>query len=114
MPTVTQHIRKSLLKDVPERVPQLEELRRAQRSEEFERLRLNRTVMGAFRYGQLQKGSGVGRDSMGSIITRAKKYAKDKNPEHLVDIANLAMVEFVSSKLDVQSIDDGEHTEHKL
>jgi len=101
----------------PQRVPDLPELQRSQWSPEFEQLQRRRLIMGAFRYGLLddQKAAGGnGYDNVGSLIRRAKLYQATGNLEHLVDIANLAMVEFVTGEHPARHFaanDDGEHTE---
>jgi hypothetical protein len=111
MPRTTDLIRKSVLRDVPSRVPDLNELRASQRCRAFERLCSNRMVMGAMRYGLLKDNSGGKFDSIGSIIARAEKFRRDGNVEHLCDIANLAMVEFTKQNRAVQSVDDGDHVQ---
>lgn len=59
----------------------------------FEKLMKNRLVMGAYRYGLLETKN-PNYDNMGSLKRRADLYEKTGNLEHLVDIANLALVEF--------------------
>lgn len=78
-------------------MPSLDELRKSEWSPEFEQLMRNRLIIGAFRYGRF----GTPRpqyDRMASITKRAGLYATDGNLEHLVDIANLALVEFVEGR----------------
>lgn len=83
---------------VPERLPDLPVLQQTEWSPEFERLMRNRLIMGAFRYGRF-KSPGKGLHAhMESIIRRAAKYENDGNLEHLVDIANLALVEFAEGR----------------
>lgn len=60
----------------------------------FERLMRNRLLMGAYRYGPLRNNPRR-TDNIGLIVRRARRYLEDGNQEHLVDIANLALVEFV-------------------
>ena len=61
----------------------------------FEEYRKNRMIMGYFRYGSLQSQIGRSKyDNVGSIEKRLSIYKNDHNREHLVDIANLAMIEF--------------------
>lgn len=72
------------------------EILRAQWSAKFERLMRNRMAMGFFRYGPLREQIGKNKyDNLSNIEARLKLYKKDLNREHLVDIANLCMVEFV-------------------
>jgi len=75
----------------------------------------NRMVVGYLRYPGFI--GYVGRkkyDCIGSIRKRLHEYEKDRNPEHLFDIQNLAMIEYVEGDhldADFDSIDDGSHTE---
>ena len=78
------------------RMPELTALRKSERSRTFERLCSNRMVLGAFRYGLLRDATSGNR--VGSLIERAKLYQQSGNLEHLCDIANLAMAEFVVGK----------------
>ena len=96
--TVTEHLREHLMARAdlpPERMPSLTELRRTEWSDEFAQLMRNRLVMGAFRYGRLATGAGVGLGRVASIAKRVERYIETGNDELLVDIANLAMVEFM-------------------
>lgn len=121
--TVTDHIRQHLLATLgmgpmPRQMPSLEVLRKQQWAPRFERLRRNRMVMGAFRYGLLsdQPKAAVPYDNVGSLIARARSYQTTGNVEHLVDIANLAMIEFKVGRHPTRhfrSVDDGDHTQRK-
>jgi len=114
MPTVTDHLRKRLLKDVPERLPGLDELRRTEHSPEFEKLCRNRLIMGAFRYGRLGTEGKPVYDRVECMKRRLDKYREDGNAEHLVDVANLAMLEFVEGEHNgITAQDDGRHTATK-
>lgn len=78
----------------------------------FEQLMKNRMTMAYFRYTpiKLQIGKSM-YDNVGSIEKRLELYKKTHNREHLVDIANLCLVEFtIHSDYPFVSIDDGEHT----
>jgi hypothetical protein len=111
MPTVTQHLRASLLRHVPQRVPDLDTLRRTERSPEFETLRMNRKVIGCMRYGRMGAAGKPRYDRVSCMIRRLRAYAQDRNAEHLVDVANLAELEFVEGDhRGVTATDDGEHT----
>jgi len=71
----------------------------------------NRMILGFFRYGAMDKKTGL-YDNIGSIEKRILKFKEDGNDEHLVDIANICMCEFVNGvhpKKHFKSIDDGEH-----
>ena len=111
MRTLTQHLRSRLLAAVPVRVPELDSLRRTERSPEFERLRLNRKIQGAMRYGLLGAAGKPQYDRVSDMIRRLEVYRDDRNAEHLVDVANLAELEFVEgSHRGVLPQDDGAHT----
>jgi len=102
------------LPEIPykEEVPNLERLKKTQWSEEFEQLMRNRLVMGAFRYGVFGKKGKPKYDSISSIIKIAKQYRKTGNTELLVDIANLALVEFIEGNHPLKhfkALDDAEH-----
>lgn len=73
----------------------LEELAGTEWSPEFERMMRNRMIMGAIRYGRLGAPGKAQYDRIGSIIERARRYRDTGNDELLVDIANLAQIEYV-------------------
>lgn len=111
MPTVTQLIRDHLLSAVPERLPDPDTLRRTERSPEFERLCANRKVLGAFRYGLLGAPDKPTYDRVACMLRRLEAYRADGNAEHLVDVANLAELEFVEGDhRGVLAQDDSHHT----
>ena len=116
--TITEHIRRHLLDSFGistpvRRMPSLDVLRTEQWSMEFETLRRNRMIMGAFRYGLLAEQNGrPPYDNIGSLIERARAYQESGNLEHLTDIANLAMVEFAVGrhpKRHFRAMDDNYH-----
>jgi hypothetical protein len=110
MPKVKDLLRKSLLKNVPEKMPDLDTLRRTERNSVFEELRLNRMVFGAFRYGLLGAEGKPTWDRVSSMIHRLQTYSKDHNAEHLVDVANLCQLEFTEgTHRGVVPTDDGPH-----
>lgn len=75
----------------------LKESKWSRRFEEAMRIRL---IMGAMRYETPEMASRkqfVGRPTeiqTADIISRIRKFQKDGNTEHLVDAANLCMIEF--------------------
>ena len=82
-----------------------------QMSWDFLNLMANRMVIGYFRYGDLRKRK-TEYDAIGSAIERLKEYQKSGNQEHLPDVANLCMVEFIRPQhkhVHFESIDDGIH-----
>jgi len=94
----------------------LDELRQSEWSQEFETLMRNRMLMGYFRYGKLGAKNKVAYDRINSARRRLDLYEKTGNTEHLVDVANLMLCEFVEGihpNKHFSSIDDGEHTSVK-
>ena len=93
----------------------LAEIRVIQWCPEFETLMRNRLLFGFYRYGCLdaqRKNGGNGYDNIGSAIERLKLYKETGNTEHLVDAANMCLVEFdVGShpKKHFESADDDVH-----
>ncbi len=81
---------------------------------EFIQYMHNRMIFGRFRYGAMSDPKKGQYDNIGSAIKRLFKYKLDGNLEHLVDAANLAMIEFAIGnhhKRHFNSIDNGEHAE---
>ena len=93
----------------------LERLRCSEWSPRFYQLMRNRLIMGRFRYESFEaKRSSFGYDQVSSMHKRLDAYEKTGNDEHLVDIANLCLLEFEFGKhpnKHFKSVDDGEHTE---
>ena len=118
MKTVTQHIRDHLLEQCgitpeTEPMPSLEKLQETEWSPEFERLMRNRLVMDCFRYGSLKRADKPKYNKIDSIQQRLDLYREDGNAEHLVDIANLCLVEFVDEthpNFHFAAQDDKNHT----
>lgn len=91
-----------------------EELQLTEWSSEFEQLMRNRLLLGRFRYGKMGDPTKAEYDHIGSIRTRLDLFEETGNLEHLVDIANLCLVEFVHTKHPLAhfaAIDDGIHCE---
>lgn len=87
---------------------------RSQWSKRFEDLMRNRLVMGGLRHGLMGSPGKPQYDRVSQIIRRARKYLKTGNDELLVDIANMALLEFEEGdhpKKHFQSEDDVDHTE---
>ena len=98
---------------VGERVEPLDRLRATEWSREFEELMRNRLIMGRFRYAPMRSADKGNYDNMGSAIQRLEKYIETGNLEHVVDAANLCMVEFEHGNHPLRhfaAVDDGEHT----
>lgn len=96
--TVTEHIRQHALEHASEADPmRYENLVDSEWSAEFEALMRNRLIMGALRYGLISDPAKVkNREPSGpNIRARLELYEATGNTEWLVDIANLALLEFV-------------------
>ena len=81
---------------------------------EYEELRHNRMIMGAFRYGQIEFQDFTKFDLTKEAHKRINLYEQDGNLEHLVDAGNMCMLAFIQGKRmgkSVNSIDDGLHSE---
>lgn len=120
MTTLHDYLRARLLQQAgvfepTEPAPSLDEIARIQSCPQFEEYRKNRMIMGYFRYGSLQSQMGRAKyDNVGSIEKRLLLYRGDKNREHLVDIANLAMIEFATHPdYPFHPSDDGVHAARK-
>jgi hypothetical protein len=113
MPTVTELLRRRLLAGVPERLPDLATLQQSERSPEFERLRMNRKILGAMRYGRMGAEGKPQFDRVSDAIGRLERYLSDRNAEHLADAANLLEVEFVEGDWHLTPSDDGQHTRQR-
>lgn len=120
MVTTHQILRSRLLRKVLEEessryIPSLDSLRHSEWCPEFERLMRNRLIMGAFRYELFSdKSESFNYDTASEVIERVKRYKKDGNTEHLVDAANMCLLEFKFGhhpKKHFKSIDDGSHVE---
>jgi len=101
---------------IKKKIPTLEEVYETQWSSEFEILMRNRLAMGFFRYGPLNNQPAGKYDNIGSIRKRLALYEETGNDEILVDIANVAMVEFLNGNhpnKHFNAEDDGIHTEEK-
>lgn len=89
----------------------LTKIRKLNWNQKFIILMHNRMTQGYFRYGLM----GVNKyKNIASILARLRKYCVTGNTEHLIDVANLCLIEFTHSqhtKKHFKSIDDGEHSE---
>ena len=75
----------------------IEKLMDTEWSGTFETLMRKNLVMGAFRHDTLSNNLKTGKrhKNIESAIARLKRYLKTGNQEHLVDAANLCLIEFV-------------------
>jgi len=91
-----------------------EELWVSEWSPRFERLMHNRLVLGAFRYGRLKDKKGW--DRIEYAKRKLQRYQDTGNLEALVDVANLALLEFEGSthpKKHFSSMDDTKEHQRK-
>ncbi len=96
----------------------LNELRESEWSPRFEQLMRNRLIMGSFRYQPFseKRAKPWKYDTAAEAIIRINRYKADGNTEHLVDAANMCLLEFEFGKhpkKHFSSIDDGEHAKAK-
>ena len=102
-------------------LPPLSLWQRRQRSEwspVFYQLMRNRLVMGSFRYETFEDRRKKPRnyDTAEECVKRIRRYQKDGNVEHLVDAANMCLIEFEFGNhpnKHFESVDDGVHAEAK-
>ena len=97
-------------------MPNIESLKKTEWSVEFETLMRNRLVLGAVRYGTIKHGQPSKYNRIGSMLKRVGLYEKTGNQEHLVDIANICLLEFCEpnhKKAHFASVDDGDHIQLK-
>ena len=88
-------------------------LRATQWSDDFESKMRNRLIVGSIRYGLLGASGKPKYDRISDMIRRLEKYKETGNDESLVDVANLALCEFVEGthpNKHFRSADDATHT----
>lgn len=99
MRTVTEHLREHALlaAGCTDRkvMPDLESLRKTEWFPEFEQLMRNRLIMGAFRYGLFEHKAKTNYNMLAYIQEKVDMYVKTGCKETLVDIANMAGLEFM-------------------
>ena len=102
MKTVLEHIREHALRRAgvasDPRLPGLAVLRQTEWSPRFEALMRNRPIVGAFRYGRIGAQGKGAYALVDSARHRLDAYESTGNLEHLGDVANLALVEFVEGR----------------
>ena len=98
MRTVTEHLREHALLTAGcvdrKPMPDLDSLRRTEWFPEFEQLMRNRLIMGAFRYQLFKDKAGSGSLMFEYLKQKVAVYEETGNREALVDIANMAGLEF--------------------
>jgi hypothetical protein len=96
------------------KMPAIEELKKTEWSLTFERLMKNRLVMGAFRYGRLHAKDKPKYNRVQKIKDKIILYEETGNLECLVDIANIALMEFEEGEhpnKHFKSTDDKDHSQ---
>lgn len=88
------------------------ELLISQRSTVFEKMRANRMVFGAYRYGKVSSNGNSGYKRIASVIKRLELYQNNGNLEMLVDAANLLELEFMLSEHPNKHMADEKHNLH--
>jgi len=102
MQTVSQYIRHHLLNTLgyvktTKQKPSLESLKETEWNKDFEKFMRNRLVMGALRYGLFSTKNSTTEKNIISMKNKVLLYEQTGNLECLVDIANMAQVEFTHS-----------------
>jgi hypothetical protein len=90
----------------------INDLTRSEWCREFERLQRNRLIIGALRYGLMGKPGKPKYDRVNCMRRRLDQYCRTGNLEHLVDVANIAMLEFVEGDHPLQHFAAGDDTQH--
>lgn len=119
MKTITEHLRDRLYSTSEERDSNsLASLKISEKSNEFRKLKNNRLIMGSLRYhfkiGDPRKPQ---YDRIDAILKYLDMYKATGNLENLVDISNLAELEFVEGDhphKHFKAADDGWHTKRKV
>jgi len=109
-------IRASLNKKIrpdPRPRPPLDSLKQTEWVPEFEQYMRNRLVMGAMRYETFEeKMKGNKYNCIEYIIRKCKEYKITGNLECLVDLANVAMIEFAAPHHPHPHFTPGDDTSH--
>lgn len=90
----------------------LSELRDACWSKDFETKMRNRLVLGAMRYGRIDRQAVDHRRGVASMRRRLDDYMANGNSENLVDIANLCLMLYVGGDHPTQHFATGDGVEH--
>lgn len=92
-------------------VPDTTLLRVSEWSQTFETLMRNRLILGAIRYGRLGSEGKPKYDRITRAAQELELYRKDRNAEHLVDVANMMLLEFEEGDNVFKPLDGGLHNE---
>lgn len=112
--TITERIREHLLQNCncTTIAPDRDTLLKTQWCDLYELLRRNRMVTGFFRYGDIKVSNWTTTQGIVSIKTKINLYKKDGNLEHLLDIGNIAMVEFMHSNHELKNFNATDDMNH--
>ena len=93
---IREHLHKRANLSPPPKLPSLAHLKKISWNQKFEQLMRNRLIIGSFRYETFdqKKLTGDRYDYAKYIRTKLSYYEDSGNTEALVDIANLALLEF--------------------
>lgn len=97
---------------IPEAFVDSNELAKTEWSTSFEGHMRRRLMFGAIRYGRMREQFKPQYDRVKAILARAVEYDDTGNLEMLVDVANLALLEFVEGRHPLayfHATDDGQH-----
>lgn len=109
---IRAHLNKQIRPEIRARPP-LDELRKTEWIPLFEQYMRNRLVMGAMRYETFEeKMKGNNYDCLEYIRRKCKEYEKTHNLECLVDLANVAMIEFGAPHYTDAHFTPGDDTSH--
>lgn len=109
--TLHDELREHIMKKVePDFLYQ--QLQKSEWSPFFERAMRNRLIMGYFRYGPLKTPNFSTEARMGTIQRKVKRYLHTGNDELLIDIANIAMKEFVAGQHPSKHFKAEDNTDH--
>jgi hypothetical protein len=94
----------------------IDSLKRTERNPEFDEARMNRKIIGAFRYGLFGDPNKPSWDRISRAIYELEQYRIDGNDERLLDIANMCELEYTEGnhpKKHFKALDDVTHTKVK-
>lgn len=86
--------RAGLMEIVPVERVDYEALKKSEWSPRFEEFMRNRLLMGALRYGRMHAKGKPDYDRLAGARKRLQQYEETGNLECLVDVANMALLEF--------------------
>ena len=74
----------------------MQDILKTEYSEDFDAKRKNRMIVSYYKYGAVKDNYGTCKvDAIATLKERLRLYEKTGNTEWLVDVANMAMIEFM-------------------